>query len=304
MQNLLQDLVIKNRVFTHKGKLADYIPELAKANLSNLGIFILDVEGNEYFFGDYDIKFTVQSISKIVTLMLALLDNGEEFVFSKVGMDASGDSFNSIKKLETSSRKKPYNPMINAGAIAVSSMIKGSDADNKFSRLLDFFKLITEDFNLELNNAVYQSESETGNRNRSMGYFLKSGGIITGDVEEILSVYFKQCSINVTAKTIAKLGLFLARDGKLSTGEEIVTPKICRIVKALMLTCGMYDSSGEFAVRVGLPSKSGVGGGIISVVPNKMGIGVFSPGLDSRGNSLAGICLLEDLCNELKCRIF
>lgn len=304
MKTLLESLVIKNKIFTQEGKLADYIPELIKANPSDLGIFILDIEGNEYFAGEYDTKFTVQSISKVVALMLALLDNGEEFVFSKVGMDPSGDPFNSIRKLETSSRKKPYNPMINAGAIAISSMIKGLNVDHKFNNLLNFFKLITEDSSLELNTAVYLSESETGNKNRAMGYFLKSDGIISGNVEEALSIYFRQCSINVTAKTIARLGLFLARDGKLSSGVEIVPPRFCKIVKALMITCGMYDNSGEFAVRVGLPSKSGVGGGIVSVVPNKMGIGVFSPALDPKGNSLAGICLLEDLCNELKCRIF
>jgi glutaminase len=304
MQNLLERLVEKHRKTTELGQVASYIPELAKANPKDLGVYILDNDGNEYFAGDYDSKHTVQSISKVVSLMLAILDNGEEYVFSKVGMDPSGDPFNSIRKLETSSRKKPYNPMINAGAIVVSSMIKGNDAKDKFNRFLDFFKKITEDQTLELNPKVYLSESETGNKNRAMGYFLKSEGIILGNVEEALEVYFKQCSVDVTAKTIAKLGLFLANEGKISTGEQIVSNRISRIVKTLMVTCGMYDNSGEFAVRVGLPSKSGVGGGIVSVVPHKMGIGIYSPALDAKGNSIAGICLLEDLCNELKCRIF
>ncbi|MGL5710023.1 MAG: glutaminase, partial [Cetobacterium sp.] len=129
-------------------------------------------------------------------------------------------------------------------------------------------------------------------------------GIITGNVEDALEIYFKQCSIDVTAKTIAKLGLFLANEGKLSSGEQVVSERVSRIVKTLMVTCGMYDSSGEFAVRVGLPSKSGVGGGIVSVVPHKMGIGVYSPALDQKGNPIAGISLLEELCSELKCRIF
>ncbi|MGL5055321.1 MAG: glutaminase A [Fusobacteriaceae bacterium] len=304
MQKILDALVEKHKEVTKLGKLADYIPELKKANPDDLGIFILDNEGSEYFAGQYDTKFTVQSISKVVALMLAILDNGEEYVFSKVGMDPSGDPFNSIRKLETSSRRKPYNPMINAGAIVVSSMIKGNDAKHKFERLLEFFKLITEDPTLELNSKVYLSESETGNKNRAMGYYMKAEGLITGNVEEALEVYFKQCSIDVTAKTIARLGLFLANEGQNSKKEEIISPRISRIVKTLMVTCGMYDNSGEFAVRVGLPSKSGVGGGIVSVVPHKMGIGIYSPSLDIKGNPIAGITLLEDLCNQLKCRIF
>ena len=137
-----------------------------------------------------------------------------------------------------------------------------------------------------------------------MGYFLKGEGIIEGNVEDALDIYFKQCSIEVTAKTLAKIGLFLANNGKLSTGEIVITPKIATIVKTLMVTCGMYDSSGEFAVRAGIPSKSGVGGGILSVVPGKMGIGVYGPSLDKKGNSIAGISLLEDLSSELNLTIF
>lgn len=304
MQKLLNDLIEKHREITKQGKVASYIPELEKANSEDLGIYVLDNDGNEYFAGDYNVKFTVQSISKVVALMLAILDNGEEYVFSKVGMDPSGDPFNSFRKLETSSRRKPYNPMINAGAIVVSSMIKGEDAKHKFNRLLEFFKKITEDTSLELNPKVYLSESETGNKNRAMGYYLKAEGIISGNVEDALEVYFKQCSVDVTAKTIAKLGLFLANEGRLSNGEQVISERVTRIVKTLMVTCGMYDNSGEFAVRVGLPSKSGVGGGIVSVVPHKMGIGIYSPSLDQKGNPIAGISLLEELCSELKCRIF
>ena len=304
MNDLLNRLVKKNIPETKLGTVASYIPELDKARKDALGIYIIDNEGNEYFSGDYETKFTIQSISKIVALMLAILDNGEEYVFSKVGMEPTGDPFNSITKLETSREKKPYNPLINAGAIAVSSMIKGKDARDKFERLLDFFKKISEDETLDVNYKIYCGESETGNRNRAMGYFLKGEGIIEGNVEDALDIYFKQCSIEVTAKTLAKIGLFLANNGKLSTGETVITPKIATIVKTLMVTCGMYDSSGEFAVRAGIPSKSGVGGGILSVVPGKMGIGVYGPSLDKKGNSIAGISLLEDLSTELNLTIF
>lgn len=304
MNDLLNRLVKKNIPETKLGTVASYIPELDKARKDALGIYIIDNEGNEYFSGDYEIKFTIQSISKIVALMLAILDNGEEYVFSKVGMEPTGDPFNSITKLETSREKKPYNPLINAGAIAVSSMIKGKDARDRFERLLDFFKKLSEDETLDVNYKIYCGESETGNRNRAMGYFLKGEGIIEGNVEDALDIYFKQCSIEVTAKTLAKIGLFLANNGKLSTGEIVITPKIATIVKTLMVTCGMYDSSGEFAVRAGIPSKSGVGGGILSVVPGKMGIGVYGPSLDKKGNSIAGISLLEDLSTELNLTIF
>lgn len=304
MQDLLNKLVNLSLPITLNGKVADYIPELDKAKKDALGICIVDNNKNIYFAGDWEVKFTVQSISKIVTLMLAILDNGEEYVFSKVGMEPSGDPFNSIRKLETSSRKKPYNPMINAGAIAVASMIKGKDAREKFQRVLDFFKKITEDDALDVNYKIYCGESETGNKNRAMGYFLKNDGIIEGNVEDALEVYFKQCSIEVTAYNLAKLGLFLANNGRTSSGEQVITPKIATIVKTLMVTCGMYDMSGEIAVRVGIPCKSGVGGGIVGVVPNKLGIGIYGPSLDSKGNSIGGIEILENLSSELKLSIF
>lgn len=304
MQDLLNKLVNLSLPITLNGKVADYIPELDKAKKDALGICIVDNNKNIYFAGDWEVKFTVQSISKIVTLMLAILDNGEEYVFSKVGMEPSGDPFNSIRKLETSSRKKPYNPMINAGAIAVASMIKGKDAREKFQRVLDFFKKITEDDTLDVNYKIYCGESETGNKNRAMGYFLKNDGIIEGNVEDALEVYFKQCSIEVTAYNLAKLGLFLANNGRTSSGEQVITPKIATIVKTLMVTCGMYDMSGEIAVRVGIPCKSGVGGGIVGVVPNKLGIGIYGPSLDSKGNSIGGIEILENLSSELKLSIF
>ncbi len=304
MEDLLKNLVKNNQAKSKLGEVANYIPELDKAKKDALGICIYDIDGNEYCAGDCEEKFTIQSISKIITLMLAILDNGEEYVFSKVGMEPTGDPFNSIKKLETSSRKRPYNPLINAGAIAVSSMIKGKDAREKFQRLLEFVRKISEDDTLDVNYKIYCGESETGNRNRAMGYFLKSQNIIEGNVEDALDVYFKQCSIEATAKNLARIGLFLARGGKTSTGEQVINPRIATIVKTLMVTCGMYDSSGEFAVRVGIPSKSGVGGGIVSVVPGKMGIGVFGPSLDKRGNSVAGVAVLEELSKELSLTIF
>ncbi|MBC2850408.1 glutaminase A [Cetobacterium sp. 8H] len=304
MKNFLDGIINRNKYICENGKVADYIPGLSSANKNHLGICVIDNDGTLLKSGDSEVKFTIQSISKPLTLMLALLDRGEKYVFSKVGMEPTGDAFNSIRKLETGRMRKPFNPMINAGAIEICSMIKGHSGEEKFNRVLDFFRLISENPNLEINDEIYQGEKETGNRNRSMAYFLKGEGLITGDVEEVLDIYFKQCSIEVTAVDLAKIGLFLAKGGVLSSGERVVSEHIATIAKTLMATCGMYDGSGEFAIKVGIPSKSGVGGGILSVVPGKMGIGVFGPSLDQKGNSIAGIAVLEEIAENFKFSIF
>lgn len=304
MKNFLEGVINRNREKSDMGKVADYIPGLSHANKNHIGICIIDQDNSIVQAGDTNIKFTIQSISKPLTLMLALLDRGEKYVFSKVGMESTGDAFNSIKKLETGKMRKPFNPMINAGAIEVCSMIKGENGEEKFQRVLNFFRTISENENLNINKEIFLGEKETGNRNRAMGYFLKGEGLISGDVEEVLDIYFKQCSIEVTAVDLAKIGLFLAKGGVLSTGERVVSEHIATIAKTLMVTCGMYDGSGEFAIKVGIPSKSGVGGGILSVVPGKMGIGVFGPSLDTKGNSIAGIALLEEIAENFKFSIF
>lgn len=303
MQELLDRLVKDNIKYTKLGRLANYIPELSKAKLDALGVCVIDKDYNVFCSGDSELRFSIQSVSKIVTLMLALLDNDYEYVFSKVGVEPTGDAFNSIMKLETSNNKKPFNPMINAGAIAVASMIKGKNAEERFNRVLEFFRLITDDNEASLSTKIYESENKTGNKNRALAYFMKNDGIISDDVEVALEVYFKQCSILANTKSLAKLGLFLANDG-LKDGKQIVSKKIARTIKSLMLTCGTYDLSGEIAVRVGLPCKSGVGGGMVSLVPREFGIGVYGPSLDSKGNSIGGVRVLEGLSNALNLSIF
>jgi len=304
VEEILEKIVNKNKIKTKFGDVANYIPGLDKANRDDLGICLIDVEGNKYVYGDYNKKFTIQSVSKPIALMLAILDNGIDYVFSKVGTEPTGDAFNSMIRLETAEMKKPYNPMINAGAVAVSSMIKGKNKEEKFQRLLDFFKLITENDSLSYNKEIYEGEKRTGNKNRAMAYFMKDQGIIDSSVEETLDVYFKQCSIEVTTIDLAMIGLFLSKNGILSTGERIISSYEAKIIKSLMMTCGMYDGSGEFALNVGIPSKSGVGGGIMSVVPNMMGIGIYGPSLDKKGNSIGGNGILEDLSRELDLSIF
>ncbi|WP_024613591.1 glutaminase A [Clostridium sp. Ade.TY] len=305
MTDMLQILVDKNKIYGQDGKLASYIPALLKADVNDLGIAVVELDGKESFAGNCDKNFTIQSISKIVSLMIALSDNEMIDVFKKVNVEPTGEGFNSIVKLETTETGRPYNPMINAGAIVTTSLIKGETEEGKLKKLIDFMKKATNNPNIKINEEVYISEKLTGNRNRALAYFMKSSGILEGNVEEILDLYFRQCSIEANAKDLARLGAVLANDGIIPwSGEKLIDKHICRIVKSIMVTCGMYDASGEFAVRIGIPAKSGVGGGIVGAVPKRMGIGVYGPALDEKGNSIAGLKILEDLANKLDLSIF
>lgn len=305
MEVILKDIINRNKKYTNYGQVATYIPELKNANREDLGACIIDMSNNVYISGNCDKKFTIQSISKPIVLALAIMDNDKEYVFSKVGMEPSGDPFNSITKLETNYTKKPSNPMINAGAIVATSLIKGKSIEEKEQRMMSFFRQLSKNTNLRINYDVYKSEKLTGDRNRAMAYFLKNDGIIKGDVEAILDLYFKQCSIEVDVVDLARIAVNLASNGvDITTGERIIDEETSRIIKTFMVTCGMYDASGEFAIEVGVPAKSGVGGGIMASVPTKMGIGVFGPALDKKGNSIAGTKVLQDLSKELKLNIF
>lgn len=305
MNKFLETILENNKHITNNGKVADYIPALKKAKKNNLGISVYDIEGNYFSTGESEEYFTIQSISKPLVLLLALIDNTEELVFTKVGMEPTGDPFNSIIRLETFDKQKPLNPFINAGAISIVSLIKGIDNIEKIEKILAFIRLLADSNNINVDNSVFLSEKVTGDRNRSMLYFLKAIGNIEGNVEEILDLYFMQCAIKATCKDLARIGLVLANDGYDPIRKlQIVPKRATKIVKSLMSTCGMYDESGEFAVKVGIPAKSGVGGGIICSVPHRYGIGVFGPSLDKKGNSIAGIKLLEELAKEYEMNIY
>lgn len=278
-----------------QGKVADYIPALKLMNKKDLGVCIALENGEIYSAGDYKVKFSMQSVSKPFVMLLALKDRGRDKVLEKVGLESTGDGFNSVVRLETSNSHKPYNPMINAGAIAITSMIKGKDVEERFDRLLNFIRLIAENDNIQLNKEIYESENKTGNRNRSLAFFMEGEGFLMTPSQEALEVYFKQCSIEVTTVDLAKMGLFLARGGVLSDGTRVVSEEDARLVRSIIASCGLYDESGEFACNVGIPAKSGVGGGIMSAIKGKMGIGVFGPSLDTKGNSIAGMMLLEKI---------
>lgn len=301
----LEEIVEECRPYSAQGELAAYIPELANADKRTLGVTIQKIGERGLSAGDCDRKFTMQSISKVFTLLLALMDCGEERVFEKVGKEPTGDVYDSMLKLEILSPRKPFNPFINAGAIAVTDLVAGRSGEEKFSRILNFVRKLCQDEQIGWNEAVYRSEARTASRNRALAYLLQENGILGGDVEEPLDVYFKQCSIEVTCSNLAQMAVILANDGIVpETGETLIPRKYVRIAKALMVTCGMYNASGEFAIEVGLPAKSGVSGGILAIVPGRMGIGILGPALDDKGNSIAGIQLLRRMSQRWDLSMF
>ncbi|MBM7855410.1 glutaminase [Desulfohalotomaculum tongense] len=304
MEELLQKILEQNRYRVKYGRVASYIPALAKADPGNVGISVANMKGQLFTAGDCCVKFTMQSIAKPLALIQALVDRGPVEVFRKVGMEPTGDPFNSIIKLETLNPSKPLNPMINAGAIAITSLIKGKNSSERIERILKLVRLMAGNESIGINEKVYRSEKETAHRNRAMAYFMLDTGVLDGDVEDILDTYFLQCAIEVTCSDIANIALCLANRGSTPAGREIVPAEIVRIITTFMVTCGMYNASGEFAIKAGIPAKSGVSGGIMAVVPQKMGIGVYSPALDPKGNSTAGIHILEDLSAWLDLSIF
>lgn len=305
MEELLEELLDECRPYTQQGKVATYIPELAKGNINDLGIYVLRSDGKHYQAGDCNKRFTIQSVVKPILLLLALMDNGEEYVRSRVGVEATGKPFDAINVTDQTLLSDHLNPMVNMGAMAMCSLIKGDTYDEKFQRLLDLTRKLANDPEIELDEAVYLSEKRTGNKNRALAFLLKSHGLLEGEVEDVLDCYFKACSISVTAKDLATIGFVLANKGKLfGTEERVFSSRYAHYVNAIMMTCGMYDGSGNFAVDVGVPAKSGVGGGIMATIPTRMGIGIFSPSLDEKGNSIAGIQVLKRLSRRMYLSIF
>lgn len=305
VKELLEKIIDECREFIKNGKVATYIPELAKADENEFGICIVSEENGIIGVGDCDKKFTMQSIVKALVLLLALEDKGEDEVRKLVGVEATGKPFDTFNYTDQALESEHINPMVNAGAIALCTLIDGKTYQEKFERLLALVRDIAENPSLEVNEEVYLCEKATGNKNRALTYMLKAYGIINDDAEDVLDCYFRACSINVTSADLARIAFVLANKGMdLISGKQKFDKKHAKYINAVLMTCGMYDGSGEFAVTVGVPAKSGVGGGIMAIVPNRMGIGIYSPALDSKGNSCAGIKALEALSDELELSIF
>jgi glutaminase len=275
------------------GKVADYIPELAKADRRWFGISIVTAAGHVFDVGDFNQPFTLQSISKPFVYGLALEDHGPEEVLKKVGVEPSGEAFNAIVLDETSNR--PFNPMVNAGAIATADLIKGKDYPDRVKRLLAMFcRYCGRD--VYVDNGVFMSERATGHRNRAIGHLMRNFDMVGDRIEESLELYFQQCSMLVSAHDLAVMAATLANGGiNPITGEQAIQSQYVKYLLSIMHSCGMYDYAGEWAYRVGIPAKSGVGGGILGVVPGQFGIGIFSPPLDSKGNSVRGIAVCREL---------
>lgn len=287
------------------GNVADYIPELAKSSMERMALSVLDLREGFHSVGDDETLFTLQSISKVVALALALETVGEEHVFSMVGATSTADPFNSIMRLEMDTLHRPLNPMINAGAIVVDSLLPFVKPKEAQAAVLDLARRMAGNPAVQVSEEVYLSEKGHSDRNRSLAFFLRSVGRLCGDVEDVLDVYFGQCSILVCSKDLAAMGATLANGGcNPLTGEAVLSPETCDVVRAVMATCGMYDASGDFAVQVGFPAKSGVGGGILGAVKERMGIGTYGPALDSRGNSVVGMRMLQNLSLHLGLRSF
>ena len=277
-----------------KGKIANYIPALAKVDPKKLGMAVTTIEGDEFLLGNALDNFSIQSISKVFNLTLALEIEGNA-LWKRVNKEPSGNPFNSLVQLEYESGI-PRNPFINAGALVISDIILSASNSGKEAKkkVLNFVRKISRNENVQYDSSVAVSEMEHKYRNAALANLMKSFNIIENDIDELLDLYFHQCALAMSCKDLSKAFLYLANHGVLpQTGEHILTKSEAKRINSLMLTCGLYDESGDFAFRVGLPGKSGVGGGIAAIIPNKLSVCIWSPELNSFGNSLLGVKALE-----------
>ena len=305
MNTLLEKIVADCAHYPAQGHVATYIPELARVDPNQLGIYVSSEDGRDYFAGDCTEQFTMQSVAKTLILLQALLDSGIDRVRALVGVEATGKPFDTFNYSDQALTGAHINPMVNTGAIALCTLIHGDSYHSRFSRLLELARKLSGNETLEIDEAVYLSEKMTGNKNRALAYMLTAYGMISDPVEEILDCYFRACSISVNCKDLAKIAHIFALHGAHPvTGEQLFPVEYAKYVNATLATCGMYDGSGEFALTVGFPAKSGVGGGILGVIPRRMGIGVFAPALDKHGNSVAGVQALARLSQALDLSIY
>ena len=301
---VVQEIAAEMALRSDRGEVAHYIPELARVDPGRFGIAVAGTDGAVSVAGDGELPFSIQSISKVFTLTLALGMIGDR-LWRRVGREPSGNPFNSIVQLERE-RGVPRNPFINAGAIAVTDVIvSGHQPRESLGEILRFMQFLARDGGITIDAAVAASEKRTGFRNTALANYMKSFGVIENPVDFTLGVYFHHCAIAMSCRQLATAGLFLAHGGRdPATGFSVVSAERARRINALMLTCGHYDGSGEFAYRVGLPGKSGVGGGILAVAPGRASVAVWAPGLDAAGNSHLGRIALERLARRMGWSIF
>lgn len=301
-QELIEEVYQEVQEENLRGKVANYIPELATVDPHQFGIALVDLKGNVYGVGDYQNPFSIQSISKVHTLTM-VFPKFDTQLWSRVNVEPSGNPFNSIAQLEYE-KGIPRNPFINAGALVITDALC-SKFEKPVSQISDFINELAGENCVEINQAVMKSEKNHAARNTALAYFLKSYKNFYNSIDEVLDVYFSHCAIAMNCVDLAKSFSFLANDGySIFANKEILTESHARRVNAIMLTCGFYDEAGEFAYRVGLPGKSGVGGGVAAVMPHKFSIAVWSPELNEKGNSVKAIRALELLTNKLSFSLF
>jgi glutaminase len=291
-QAVIEEVAAFARPFTGQGQVADYIPALEAVSADRFGIAVADINGDVYGVGDWETPFSVQSISKTFSLALVMANSQDrEDIWQRVGREPSGTPFNSLVQLEWEAGI-PRNPFINAGALVVTDRLQTLTGDAS-TTLLHFLREESGNDALAFDQAVADSEADHGSRNAALAHFMASFGNLENPVPSVIEHYFWQCSIEMSCRDLAMAGGFLARHGLRADGSRLLGAREAKRINAVMLTCGTYDAAGEFAYRVGLPAKSGVGGGIIAVVPGRCTLCVWSPGLDSRGNSVAGAAALD-----------
>lgn len=296
--DMLESILTQVRPLIGRGKVADYIPALASVEADRLGIAVCTIDGRHFQAGDADERFSIQSISKVLSLVVAMDHYQEEEIWQRVGKDPSGHPFNSLLQLEIE-QGKPRNPFINAGALVVCDMLQ-SRLSAPRQRMLEVVRQLSDVSDITYDSKVARSEFDHSARNAAIAWLMKSFGNFHNDVATVLQNYFHYCALKMSCVELAKTFLFLADEGRAPhLTRPVISPLQSRQVNALMATSGMYQSAGEFAWRVGLPAKSGVGGGIVAIVPHEMAICVWSPELDEAGNSLAGIAMLEALSHQL-----
>jgi len=304
LQLILDRVHARLRDEVDRGKVADYIPELKHVDPHQLGLSIQMVDGQSFHAGDADTPFSIQSVSKVFTLTLALGKVGDA-LWRRVGREPSGSAFNSIVQLEYE-HGIPRNPLINAGAIVVADVILAGHAPREaIGEIVRFVRFLADDDTITIDPEVARSETATGFRNQALANYMRAFGNLHHDVDKVLGVYFHHCALSLSCRQLARAGAFLANRGRLVGGaNSVVSEERARRINDLMLTCGHYDGSGDFAFRVGLPGKSGVGGGILAIAPGIASIAVWSPGLNANGNSQLGSRALEMIAREADWSIF
>jgi glutaminase len=280
-----------------------YPPRHAGDERDRFAICLATTDGEVYEVGDYAFPFALHSISKVFSYGLALADHRRQDILARVGVEPSGDAFNSI--IFDERHHRPHNPMVNAGALVTTDLVRGASSDRKMERILEVMRTCAGDHGLEVADATFAREMRTADRNRATAYLMRAEGMLAGDVEELLALYLRQCSVHVTCRQLAVMAATFA-NGCVNpcTGDRALPRERVRDLLSVMHTCGMYDAAGAWAYEVGVPAKSGVSGAILAVVPGKMGIGVYSPGLDAYGNSVRGVSVCEEISARLGLHVF